>query len=102
MSRMRTKTPPPPVGELSLTIYDAATWDDARMAASEWQIDLGLYVEYALRLYKRRGEGRKRFARWRHEQDMKDPDMKLIYEMAHEGEAAPEYMDPKYLSKRKR
>jgi len=102
MSRMQTRNPPPPAGEITLTFYDEATWADARVGASEWQVDLGLYVEYALRLYKRRGDSRKRFARWRHEQDMLDPDMKLIYETVHEGEPEPEYMDPKYLPKSKR
>jgi len=102
MSRRQTRNPPSPAGEITLTFYDTATWDGARAGALEWQVDLGLYVEYALRLYKRRGDSRKRFARWRHERDMQDPDMKLIYEIAHEGEAEPDYMDSKYLPKSKR
>jgi len=100
--RIPTKNPPSPVGEVTLIVYDTAAWEKAREYAAEWQTDLGLYVEYALRHYAKGRHSKLRLARWKHERDMQDPDMKLIYETVHEGEPEPEYMDPKYLSKRKR
>ena len=100
---LRTRNPPPPIGELSLTYYDDAVWADARVGASEWQIDLGLYVEYALKHYARRRHSIRRFQRWRHEQDMKDPDMRAIKEFLDENDPQPEpeYMKEMYLPKRK-
>jgi len=104
MSRIRTRNPPPPSGEITLTTYDDATWADAEEGAAEWQIDLGLYVEYALRKYASRRHSIRRFQRWRHEQDMKDPDNKVIHDFLAEfdPQPEPEYMKDKYLPKSKR
>lgn len=104
MSRLRTRNPPAPIGERTLTVYDAMTWAEAEEGASEWQIDLGLYVEYALRLYSRRRHSIKRFQRWRHEQDMKDPANRAIHDYLQEfdPQPEPEYMKDEYLPKSKR
>lgn len=102
----RTRNPPPPLGELTLTYYDNSVWSDARDCAAEWQIDLGLYVEYALKHYYRAKLHKMRLARWRHEQDEKDPDLQAIKKFLNEHdpqpESEPEYMKEKYLPKSKR
>jgi hypothetical protein len=104
VSRFPTRNPPPPLGELTLTYYDQTAWENAREEAAGWQIDLGLYVEYALRHYYRAKLSKMRLSRWRHEQDMKDPDLRVIREFlqAENPEPDPEYMKEKYLPKKKR
>lgn len=104
MSRRPTRNPPRPLGELTLAFYDDSAWELAREEAAGWQIDLGLYVEYALRHYFRAKLGKMRLARWRHDRDMKDPDMKVIHDYLAEfdPQPEPEYMKEEYLPKSKR
>ena len=102
MGRIPSKNPPTPIGQETINIYDLDTWRDAIDGAAEWSVDIGLYIHFALRAYIRRGVSRKRFARWRFEQDMKDPDMKVIHDFLHAGESEPEFMSEKYLPKSKR
>ena len=71
----RTRNPPAPSGTINLTTYDDVAWSRARELAAEWNLDLGLWVEYAMRYYIRRAEGRKRFSAWRAKRDALDPDL---------------------------
>ncbi|HSN69698.1 MAG TPA: hypothetical protein VLV48_10660 [Thermoanaerobaculia bacterium] len=106
MSRYPTRNPPTPLGEISLTFYDQTAWENAREEAAGWRIDLGLYVEYALRHYFRAKMSKMRLARWRHDRDMQDPDLRVIREFLKtedaEHEEEPEYLKEKYLPKSKR
>ena len=72
---LRTRNPPKPIGQRTLIVYDEVAWSNAIDAAEAWGIDLGLYVEYALRHYFRRGQDRKRFVEWRTKRDAQDPDL---------------------------
>lgn len=101
MSRIPSRNPPAPTGEIALTTYDVSVWEAARMYAEEWHVDLGLYVEYSLRSYHKKRHDKLRFARWKHEQDMKDPDNRAIRDFLAENDPRPEpeYMEPKYAPK---
>lgn len=84
MTRIANRNPPQPIGEITLLTYDGELWQRAAEGASEWQIDLGLYVHYALRAYVKRGEDRKRFVKWKEAQDLRDPDLKTIHDFLHD------------------
>lgn len=71
-------------------MYDPATWEDARIAAEDWGIDLGLYVEYALRKYFKGRRDRERFARWKAERDAADPDLQRIRDFLEDSDGHTE------------